>query len=47
MQCVRTPYACTRKTDSEDDIDVPVATEPQLTGYISPRTPCKHMRKQG
>jgi hypothetical protein len=40
------PYACTRKTDSEDDIDVPVAAELQLTGHISPRTPCIRMRMQ-
>ncbi len=41
------PYARTLKTDSEDDIDVPAAAEPQLTGHISPRTPCIHMRTQG
>ena len=41
------PYACTRKTDSEDDIDVPVAAEPQLAGHISPRTPSTSMRTQG
>ena len=40
------PYACTRKTASEDDIDVPVAAEPQLTGDISPRIPCIRMRTQ-
>jgi hypothetical protein len=40
------PYACIRKTASEDDIDVPVAAEPQLTGHISPRTPCMRMRTQ-
>ena len=41
------PYACTRKTDSEDDIDVPARSKPQLTGHISPRTPCIRMRMQG
>jgi hypothetical protein len=40
------PYACTRKTDSEDDIDVPVAANPQLSGRNSPRTPCIRMRMQ-
>jgi hypothetical protein len=40
------PYACTRKTDSEDNIDVPVAAKPQLTGHISPRTSCIRMRMQ-
>ena len=40
------PYACIRKTASEDDIDVPVAAEPQLTGHIAPCTPCIRMRMQ-
>jgi hypothetical protein len=40
------PYACIRKTTSEDGIDVPVAAEPQLTGHVSPRTPCIRMRTQ-
>jgi hypothetical protein len=40
------PYACTRKTASEDDIDVLVAAEPQLTGHISQHTPCIRMRMQ-
>jgi hypothetical protein len=46
VQCVRMPYACTRKTASEGDIDAPVAAEPQLTWHISPRAPCVRMRTQ-
>lgn len=34
------PYACMRKTIPDGDIDVPVVTEPQPNGHISPRTPC-------
>jgi len=34
------PYVCICKTASEDDIDVPVVAETQLTSHISPRTPC-------
>jgi hypothetical protein len=40
------PYACMRKTASEDDIGVPAATQPPLTGHISPRTPCVRMPMQ-
>ena len=40
------PYACIRKTVSNGDVDVPVAADSQLTGYISPRTPCIRTRTQ-
>jgi hypothetical protein len=43
---MRMPYACTRKTASEDGIDMPVAAEPQLTGHISSRAPCIRMPMQ-
>ena len=40
------PYACIRKTAAEDDIDLPAAAEPQLTGHIPLRTPCIRMPMQ-
>jgi hypothetical protein len=40
------PYACTRKSASGDDIDVPAGSKPQLSGHISSRTPCTRMRTQ-
>ena len=39
MQCVRMPYACPRKSASEESVDPPVAEKPQLTGHIPSRTP--------
>ena len=46
FKCVRMPCACTRKSASEETIDLPVAMEPQLSDRISPRTPCICMRTQ-
>jgi hypothetical protein len=40
------PYTCIRKTTSAGDIAVPTVAEPQLTGHISPRTPCVRMPMQ-
>jgi len=40
------PYACIRKTSSEDDIDVQVAAKQQLTGHMSPRARCMRLPTQ-